>query len=302
MITKVFSRWLPGNLKPAWAGGGPAPLQKFYEYLGRPLAQPFPGRDENNFSACRQEAQPADFDPSRSPLGAQPVPPAVAESEELATPPREGPITVAIVEDQGSVRENLAKLINGAPGFKCVAACVDAAEALRLIPRVKPEIVLMDINLPDGRDGIECTAELCELMPDLQIIMLTIEEDPNRVFESLKAGASGYLVKHASPEEILEALTEVHRGGAPMSSLIARKVVTTFRQRPPESVPDAVLSPRQEEILKLLSQGLRNKEIAESLGIGPGVVNNYIRRIYKKLHARSRAQAIAKYRAQSGQT
>jgi len=302
MITKVFSRWLPGVFKPAWAGGGRAPAQNFYEYLGRPLAQPFPGRDDSGFPAYRQEAQPGDVNSPQPRPRSQSVSPAAAESEESFAPPREGPIAVAIVEDEASVRENLAKLIDGAPGFKCVAACFDAADALKVIPVAKPEIVLMDINLPDGRNGIDCTAALCELMPDLQIIMLTIEEDPNRVFESLKAGATGYLVKHSSPEEILEALTEVHRGGAPMSSLIARKVVTAFRQRPPESAPDAILSPRQEEILKLLSQGLRNKEIAETLGIGLGVVNNYIRRIYKKLHARSRAQAVASYRAQSGQT
>lgn len=298
MIKEALSRWLLGIFNPVWAVGGSAPTHNCYEYLGRPLAQPFPARNDCGFSTHRQESQPGHFNPPKPRPGLQSGSPATAESEDVALPPREGVIAVAIVEDKASVRENLAKLIDGAPGFKCVAACVDAADALKLIPVVKPEIVLMDINLPEGRNGIECTAELCELMPELQIIMLTIEEDPNRVFESLKAGATGYLVKHSSPEEILEALTEVHRGGAPMSSLIARKVVAAFRQRPPDSAPDAVLSPRQEEILKLLSQGLRNKEIAETLGIGLGVVNNYIRRIYKKLHARSRAQAVANYRAQ----
>jgi DNA-binding NarL/FixJ family response regulator len=297
MNGKVFSQRLLGMFKPVWAASIPGPDKDFYAYLGRPFLQPSPSRNDSGFPIHRQEAQPGGFRPPLSLQGSQPASPGATDPEDSTTPVREGPIAVAIVEDKTSVRENLAKLINGAPGFKCIAACADAAQALKVIPAVEPEIVLMDINLPEGRNGIECTADLRELLPELQIIMLTIEEDSERVFQSMQAGATGYLVKHSSPQEILDALAEVHRGGAPMSSLIARKVVTAFRQQPPASVPDAVLSTRQEQILKLLAQGLRNKEIAQELGISVGVVNNHIRKIYKKLHVRSRAQAVGRYNA-----
>jgi DNA-binding NarL/FixJ family response regulator len=292
MIIRAFFHSLMAWLKPAWAMGNSTPSKGAYEYLGRPLAQPFPARGEDDFPRQCQEDQ---SEPVGSLQGPAETPSTASTSEgslPSTSPLRESPIAVAIVEDQPSVRENLAKLINGSPGFRCVAACVDAKEALKVIPAIKPEIVLMDINLPGGRNGIQCTFRLCELLPDIQIIMLTIEEDAERVFDSMKAGATGYLVKHSSPREILEALTEVHRGGAPMSSLIARKVVTAFRQRPPESVPDAVLSERQEEVLKMLAQGMHNKEIAERLGISLGVVNNHVQKVYKKLHVRSRAEVV----------
>jgi DNA-binding NarL/FixJ family response regulator len=202
-------------------------------------------------------------------------------------------IRVAIVEDDKAVRENLGHLIGTSPGFHCVASCRSAEEAWQRLPAVDPEVVLMDIHLP-GRSGIACVARLRTLLPQAQIIMLTIEEDSEQVFESMKAGATGYLVKHVTPAEILEAVTEVHRGGAPMSGNIARKVVTAFRQTPPNASPESTLSPREEQVLRLLAKGHRSKEIADELGVGLGTVNTYVRHIYEKLHVRSRAEAVAK--------
>jgi DNA-binding NarL/FixJ family response regulator len=202
-------------------------------------------------------------------------------------------IHVAIVEDERSMRQNLAEFIHGTPGFACVAACASAEEALRLLPGSTADVALVDINLP-GKSGVELVRELKELGLRTQIIMLTVEADSQRVFESLKGGATGYLVKHIVPEEILEAIREVHQGGAPMSSQVARMVVTTFRAPAPASVPDAQLSTRESEILRLLACGDRSKEIAEKLGIGVGTVNTHIRHVYDKLHVRSRAEAVAR--------
>jgi DNA-binding NarL/FixJ family response regulator len=203
-------------------------------------------------------------------------------------------IRVAIVEDNQTVRENLALLIGQAPGYSCVGTCVSAEEAWQQLPGIGPDVVLMDIHLP-GRSGITCVARLRSLLPDAQVIMLTIEEDSETVFDSMKAGATGYLVKHVSPEEILNAIGEVHRGGAPMSSQIARKVVTAFRQPAASGSPDVPLSAREEEVLRLLAKGHRSKEIADELGIGIGTVNTYVRNIYEKLHVRSRAEAVARF-------
>jgi len=196
------------------------------------------------------------------------------------------------VEDNRSVRENLALLIDNAPGFSCVATCTSVEEAWQSLPALKPDVVLMDIHLP-GRNGIIGVARLKTLLPKTQVIMLTIEEDSDRVFESMKAGATGYLVKHVSSAEILEAVRDVHNGGAPMSSQIARKVVNTFRQapKPPGSVQ--VLSPKEDQVLRLLAKGHRSKEIGEELGIEMTTVNTHIRHIYEKLHVRSRAEAVA---------
>jgi len=203
-------------------------------------------------------------------------------------------IRVAIVEDDRAVRENLVLLIGAAPGFSCVASCASAEEAWERLPALRPEVVLMDIHLP-GRSGIACVSRLRELSPETQIIMLTIEEDSEKVFESMKAGATGYLVKHVSPQEILEAVAEVHRGGAPMSSHIARKVVTAFRQPTVVVGEEANLTTREEEVLRLLAKGRRSKEIADELGVGIGTVNTHVRHIYEKLHVRSRAEAVARF-------
>ena len=201
---------------------------------------------------------------------------------------------IAIVEDDWAVRENLALLISKAPGFSCVATCESAEEALLRLPSLAPDVVLMDINLP-GKDGISCVAALREVLRKTQVIMLTIEEDSDKVFESMKAGATGYLVKHVAPQEILEAVAEVHRGGAPMSSHIARKVVTAFRQPTVAVGEEANLTAREEEVLRLLGKGRRSKEIADELGVGIGTVNTHVRHIYEKLHVRSRAEAVARF-------
>jgi len=203
-------------------------------------------------------------------------------------------IRVAIVEDHRQVRENLDVLINASPGFSCVAACESAEEAWKRLPEIGPDVVLMDIHLP-GLSGIACVTRLRSLLPNSQVIMLTIEEDSERVFESMKAGATGYLLKHSAPEEILEAIKEVHGGGAPMSSHIARQVVTAFRQDAGKSEANVNLSPRETDVLRLLAKGCRSKEIADELEMGIGTVNTHVRHIYEKLQVRSRAEAVAKY-------
>ena len=203
-------------------------------------------------------------------------------------------IRVALVEDDVSVRHNLALLIDKAPGFGCVGSFPTAEEALKDLPALKPDVVLMDIHLPQ-RSGIECVARLRAILPNTQTIMLTVEEDIDRVFESLKAGATGYLVKHVAPTEILDAIADVHKGGAPMSSHIARRVVMAFRQPARQGGEDQPLSAREEEILRLLAKGHRSKEIASQLAIAVGTVNTHIRHIYEKLHVRSRAEAVARF-------
>ena len=202
---------------------------------------------------------------------------------------------VAIVEDDWAVRENLALLISKAPGFSCVATCESAEEALLRLPALAPDVVLMDINLP-GKDGISCVAGLREVLRKTQVIMLTIEEDSEKVFESMKAGATGYLVKHVSPQEILEAVAEVHRGGAPMSSHIARKVVQHFHLLGPSVQEAENLSPREREVLDLLSMGFIYKEIGSKLNIGSETVRTYVKNICQKMHVRSRLEAVAKHR------
>jgi DNA-binding NarL/FixJ family response regulator len=202
-------------------------------------------------------------------------------------------IAVALVEDDLAVRQNLAALINADPGFACVASCASSEEAWQCLPLLAPDVVLMDIHLP-GRSGIECIPRLRTLLPRTQVIMLTIEEDSEKVFESMKAGATGYLVKHSSPQEILDAVQAVFRGGAPMSSHIARKVVTAFRLPPARNGEDWPLSLREAEVLRLLAAGRRSKEIAKEMQIAYTTINTYIRNIYEKLHVRSRAEAVAR--------
>jgi DNA-binding NarL/FixJ family response regulator len=201
-------------------------------------------------------------------------------------------ITVAIVEDNAPVRESLAIILNGSPGFQCLCACASAEEALRRIPSDPPEVVLMDINLP-RLSGIDCVRQLKEKLPQTQIVMLTIEEDGRRVFQSLQAGASGYLLKNMPPTKILEAIEEVRRGGSPMSSQIARLLVQSFHQRGPARHDQADLTGREEEILQLIAKGYRTKEVAEALGISAQTVESHLRNVYDKLHVRSRAAAVA---------
>jgi DNA-binding NarL/FixJ family response regulator len=204
-------------------------------------------------------------------------------------------IAVAIVEDDVPAREILAGWIRNAPGFRCVGEFDDAETALAKLPIEKPSVVLFDINLP-GMNGIECVRRLKPRLPDTQFVMVTVYEDANHIFNALSAGASGYLLKQTRRNELIEALKDVHAGGSPMSSQIARKVVQNFYRSETRTDGEAVeLSPREREVLELLARGYLYKEIAEMLKISVQTVNTYIRRIYEKLHVRSRAQAVAKY-------
>lgn len=201
-------------------------------------------------------------------------------------------IRVAIVEANCVVREDLSKLINTSKGFSCIATCSSVEEACRSLPALSPEVILMDIHLP-GRNGIIGVARLKVLLPKTQVIMLTIEEGIDLIIESLKAGATGYLIKNGPLAEILDAVKEVHKGGAPMSRRIARKVITAFHQTPDFSHSVLLLSPKEEQVLRLLAKGHRSKEIAGELSIGVGTVSTHIRHIFEKLRVRSRAEAVA---------
>lgn len=203
-------------------------------------------------------------------------------------------IGVSIVEDDAPARAILAEWIRRAEGFRCVSEHGTAESALAQVPAKRPTVVLMDINLP-GLSGIECVRRLKPLLPETQFVMLTVYEDADHIFDALAAGASGYLLKQTPFSELLAALKEVHSGGSPMTSNIARKVVQSFQQFRPASTEGEELSPREHEVLNLLARGYLYKEIAESLNISVPTVNTYIRRIYEKLHVRSRAQAVAKY-------
>jgi DNA-binding NarL/FixJ family response regulator len=204
-------------------------------------------------------------------------------------------IAVAIVEDDVPARDILAGWIRSADGFKLVGEYDDAETAIAELPQKKPSVVLFDINLP-GMNGIECVRRLKPRLPDTQFLMVTVYEDANHIFDALAVGASGYLLKQTRRTELLDALKEVHAGGSPMSSQIARKVVQSFRRHEPQADGATVeLSGREHEVLELLARGYLYKEIAEMLKISVQTVNTYIRRIYEKLHVRSRAQAVAKY-------
>lgn len=203
------------------------------------------------------------------------------------------PITVSIVEDDGGVRASLARLLKQSLDFRLVDSYPSGEEALRGVTANPPDVLLMDINLP-GMDGIECVQRLRAAVPTLRIVMLTVYENPERIFNALAAGAMGYILKQRSSAEVLEAIRDAHQGGAPMSSQIARKVVQFFQKNPPPA-HEAGLSPRELDVLGLLAKGYLIKEIADQLGISFVTARTYIRRIYEKLHVHSRAQAVAKY-------
>ena len=204
-------------------------------------------------------------------------------------------IAVSIVEDDAPLRGILSEWIRGADGFKCGGVFESAEAALAALPWENPSVVLMDINMP-GMNGIECVRRLKPQMMDTQFMIPTVYEDPDHIFKALSSGASGYMLKRTPRAELLAALKDVHAGGSPMSSNIARKIVQSFQRfssiSPAE--PDN-LSPREREVLELLARGYLYKEIAESLHISVPTVNTHIRRIYEKLHVRSRSQAIAKF-------
>ena len=203
-------------------------------------------------------------------------------------------ITISIVEDDGPAREILADWIKQADGFKCVSQHGSVEHALKHLPAEPPSVVLMDINLP-GRSGIEGVRRLKPLLPGAQYLMLTVYEDADHVFDALAAGATGYLLKQTPRGELLTAIKEVHAGGSPMTSNIARRVVQAFHHEDADTPESANLSQREREVLELLAHGYQYKEIVDKLNVSRGSVNTYIRRIYEKLHVRSRWQAVAKF-------
>ncbi len=201
--------------------------------------------------------------------------------------------TIAIVEDNDGLRKTLTELINHEREYRCVCTCATSKEALLEIPKHRPDVALMDIHLPD-ESGIACTAQLTEKLPDLQVIMLTVYQDTDLIFRALQAGACGYLLKRSRPDEIIQAITEVRAGGAPMTSSIARMVVRSFRAA--SNAPNADgLTSRETEILELLSEGLSNKEIAHRKNLSALTVRNHLAHIFKKLHVRCRTEAAAKF-------
>ena len=208
-------------------------------------------------------------------------------------------ISVAIVEDNKTVRQTLRELIDATPGYRCLCTCSTVKEAMLEIPKALPQVVLMDIHLP-GESGIDCTARLKERFPGLQIIILTVYKDIELIFRALKAGASGYLLKRASTDEVLRAVAEVCSGGAPMTGEIARLVVQSFQTPSTNNIQG--LSRRELEILELLAEGLSNKEIAARLGISAETVRTHLGHIYEKLHVQGRTEAVTKYLKASSQS
>jgi DNA-binding NarL/FixJ family response regulator len=202
--------------------------------------------------------------------------------------------TVAIVEDNPTIRNTFRNWIDAAPEFRCVCACASAEEALVEIPRLKPDVVLMDIHLP-GQTGIACTAQLKEKLPGVQVIIVTVYRNHELIFQALEAGACGYLLKRSSPEELLKAINEVRTGGAPMTGEIARMLVEAFQKKPGSSASGDGLTQREEEILGFLAEGLSNKEIADRVKISYDTVRAHLRHIYEKLHVRGRTEAVKKY-------
>ena len=202
-------------------------------------------------------------------------------------------ISVSIVEDNEKLRGTLARVLNRAEGFRCVSEYPSAEDALKGLPVDKPDVVLMDINLP-GMNGVECVRQLKKNLPELQTMMLTVYEDTQNIFDALAAGANGYLLKRTTGPELLEAIREVQRGGSPMTAHIARKVVQSFQKNAPAQ-PAENLSEREQQVLDLLSHGLMYKEIADKLQISYETVHTYIRRIYEKLRVRTRTEAVAKF-------
>src|SRR3974390_1470232 len=205
------------------------------------------------------------------------------------------PIRVAIVEDDEGIRTSLAALVRRAPALRCAGDYPDAETALKEIPRRPPDVVLMDINLP-GVNGVECVRQLKSTLPGVQFLMLTVYEDSDSLFNSLKAGASGYLLKRTASARLLEAIRDVHSGGSPMTPQLARRVVQFFSRPAPEA-PSSLsgLTPGEKEFLNQLSNGYSYKEIADRMKISIDTVRSYVRTVYVKLHVHSRTEAVVKY-------
>jgi DNA-binding NarL/FixJ family response regulator len=206
-------------------------------------------------------------------------------------------IKVGIVEDNKTLREGFETLINRTPGMQCICTCSTVGEGVKQIPAAKPDVVLMDIQLPDGT-GIECTAKIKEQLPTVQIIVVTVYADSDWIFQALQAGACGYLLKRATPARIIEAIQEAQEGGVPMTPEIARKVIGQF-QAPIKAAEEVdSLTPRETEVLQLVMHGMANKEIADRMSISVNSVKWHLRHIYEKLHVRSRVEAVLKYKNQ----
>jgi len=203
-------------------------------------------------------------------------------------------ILISIVDDEKELRESIATFVNNSPGFRCVSAYNSGEAALKHLPQDHPDVVLMDIHMT-GMSGIECVRRLKAILPELQIVMLTVYEDTEQIFKALSAGASGYMLKRLTPGKLLEAIKEVHGGGSPMSSSIARKVVASLQKTGQSEEEKPHLSSREQMVLECLAKGLTYKQTADQLGISIDTVRTYLRRIYEKLHVQSRTEAVAKY-------
>jgi DNA-binding NarL/FixJ family response regulator len=206
-------------------------------------------------------------------------------------------ISVSIVEDDHEVRESLSQLIDSSTGYRCVSEHASAEDALDAIPKVRPNVILMDINLT-GISGVECARRLKPQLPGTQMIMLTVYQNTEHIFDALTAGATGYMLKQTKPEQLLNAVRDVHEGGSPMSSHIARKIVQSFQQQPQRGEPQS-LSPREAQVIELLAKGYLYKEVADSIGVSYATVHTHIRHIYEKLQVRSRTEAVVKHLSQT---
>jgi len=206
---------------------------------------------------------------------------------------KEPSIRVSIVEDNARVRGGLEKLLAVSPGFQCLSAHPTAESAIAALPAEKPDVVLMDINLP-GMSGVDCVRQLKPLLPQTQVVMLTVYENTDLIFKALTAGASGYMLKQTLPQDLLAAVRDVHKGGSPMSSHIARKVVASFQRSDSSAKELESLTTREQEVLDHLAKGFLYKEIADAMSISYDTVHTHIRKIYEKLHVRSRTEAVAK--------
>jgi len=204
-------------------------------------------------------------------------------------------IKVGIVEDNKTLRDGFETLLNRTPGFQCVCTCATVAEALKKIPKALPDVVLMDIQLPDAT-GVECTAKLKEQLPGLHIVIVTVYEDSERIFQALRAGACGYLLKRARPETIIAAIREAQEGGVPMTPEIARKVIGQFRNQTAAAAEVESLTDREREVLELVMHGHNNKAIADRLGVTVAAVKWHLQHIYGKLHVHSRTEAALKFK------
>ena len=257
--------------------------------------QPGPraARDADHACSCVLPGEPVPGEDANLMAGTSPTSGA-GEGATAASARGRTPISVAIVEDDDWIRENLAGQIDLAPGYRCAGRYRTGEEALAGLAKDPPDVVLMDINLP-GWSGIECVRRFKAQVPSLNILMLTVYEESDKIFDSLRAGATGYLLKRSAQAELLEAIAQVHQGGSPMSSLVARKVVQFFNHLGGAAPELQRLSPREKEVLELLSRGAAYKEIGDRLALSIHTVRMHIRGIYGKLQVHSRGQAVSKY-------